>query len=81
MELLVAMMSGAAGGAILRGPVRLGLATGLGITAGALAWYLLALVGPGLNAGPVVLVHTVAGAIFGAAALAGAGLARRRLGR
>ena len=80
MELLVAMMSGAIGGAVLRGRMPLILATGLGIAAGTAAWYLLVLAGPGPQAGPILIVHAVAGAALGAAAMAGTGLARRRLG-
>ncbi len=81
MELLVAMFCGAAGGAILRGTWGLIVATGLGIVAGAAAFYLLALAGPSLKAGPLVPVHAVAGAAMGAAIVTVAGLARRRLGR
>lgn len=81
MELLIAMMSGAIGSAVLRGRVHLVLATGLGIAAGAVAWYLLALIGPGAQAGPVIIVHAIAGAALGGGVLAGTGLARRRLGR
>ncbi len=81
MELLVAMLSGAVGGAVLRGPLALVLATGLGIVGGAVAFYLLALVGPGLKAGPIVLVHVVAGAALGAGLALAAGMMRRRLAR
>ncbi len=79
MELLVAMISGAAGGAMLRGPLALILATGLGIVGGAAAFYLLALVGPGLKAGPTVLVHGVAGAALGAGLAFAAGMLRRSM--
>ena len=81
MELLVAMMAGALGGALLRGRMPLMLATGLGIAAGTGAWYLLVLIGPGPQAGPILTVHATAGAALGAAVLLGTGQARRRLGQ
>ncbi|WP_113912030.1 hypothetical protein [Roseovarius dicentrarchi] len=80
MELLVAMMAGATGGAGLRGPSRLIPATALGIGGGAAAWYLLALIGPGLNAGPLIVIHMIAGALLGAGLSYGAGVLHRRAG-
>ncbi|MCQ0093950.1 hypothetical protein [Roseovarius sp. M141] len=82
MELLAAMFCGAVGSVALGArPLGRVLATGLGIVAGGSAWYLLTLIGPGLKAGPLVLVHAVAGGAMGAALVAVGGLARRRLGR
>ncbi len=81
MEMLAAMMSGAAGGAVLRGrSLGLAAATLLGILGGAAAWYLLAQFGPGLKAGPLVPAHMIAGAALGAALVFGAGALRRRGG-
>lgn len=79
MELLVAMMAGAAGAAMIRGSLALALATGLGIFAGAAAFYLLALVGPGLKAGPLVLIHIAAGGALGAGLAFVTGMMRRRV--
>ncbi len=82
MEMLAAMLCGALASAALGArPLGLVLATGLGIVAGAAAFYLLALAGPSLKAGPLVPVHAAAGAALGAAIVTVAGVARRRLGR
>ncbi|PVA09290.1 hypothetical protein DC366_14265 [Pelagivirga sediminicola] len=81
MEMLAAMFCGAVGGAALRrGALALPVATVLGIIAGAAAWYLLGLVGPGLKAGPLASMHAAAGAAAGAGLAALAGAVRRRAG-
>jgi uncharacterized membrane protein YeaQ/YmgE (transglycosylase-associated protein family) len=81
MEMLAAMLAGAFGGAVVRGrSVPLVVATVLGICGGGAGWYLLGLLGPGLRAGPLVLLHMAAGATLGAAPVFAAGLVWRRAG-
>ncbi|MFX0546911.1 hypothetical protein ACEWPL_015325 [Roseovarius sp. S1116L3] len=86
MEMLAAMMSGAVGGVMARGALRrarrgLWLATLLGILGGGAAWWVLAQIGPGEKAGPLVLWHVVAGGASGAALSALAILALGRAAR
>lgn len=70
MELLIAMFSGAVGAVLCLAVLRrrmggVWVPTFLGIFAGYGAWQLLALIGPGAKAGPLVLWHLAMGAIAG----------------
>ncbi|WP_324753483.1 hypothetical protein [Roseovarius sp. Pro17] len=72
MELLVAMFSGAVGAVCARRAMRrrapgIWITTLLGILGGAGAWWVLAMIGPGEQAGPLLLWHLAAGAIGGGA--------------
>lgn len=72
MELLIAMFSGAVGAVsaprfLRRAKGGLWPTTFLGILGGAAAWQVLALVGPGVKAGPLVAWHIGAGMLSGAA--------------
>jgi hypothetical protein len=83
MEMLAAMMSGAVGAVLACGILRRRVAgrwvaTILGILGGTGAWWVLAMIGPGEKAGPLLLWHVAAGAVGGAALVALATLLWRR---
>ena len=74
MELLIAMFCGAVGAVLVRGVMRgaapgTWIATLLGIIGGAGAWQVLARIGPGEEAGPLVMWHLAGGIIGGAVLL------------
>ena len=86
MELLIAMFCGAVGAVVVRWFLRVAapgvwIATVLGILGGAGAWQVLALIGPGVKAGPLAMWHLVGGMIGGGALMALAAMLRARLRR
>lgn len=86
MEMLIAMLCGAVGGVVVAGVARrktLGRwsATLVGILGGAGAWQVLAMIGPGDVAGPLVIWHAAGGAIGGGLLVALAAMLRMRLSR
>ncbi len=86
MELLIAMFCGAVGAVAVRMMMRVAtpgvwIATVLGIIGGAGAWQVLALIGPGVKAGPLAMWHLVGGLIGGGVLMALAAILRARLRR